>query len=305
MIPVVREIFCVLGKIDLLALLALTETCSTLYRYILEQVLTSGMLCGYIRQNYYVFYHDIFESLFTNQEILLLHRAFEVLRKRKAIVYEDSISVLGALLARTPLRTLEKKQTLRAKPWNPKVLLYDRSSQDQIPINDRRTTYSCLSEIPWLQLPSVKHLADTLHFYLPCRYRKLERSSKRYLKEDFLFCKQYMDDVAHCYLGATVFQYFVIGDLDLTCFHDFEEADMMFMTILRGMRGSRLREVFDFAIPCALENCGYNKWRSIARDLESSEKYYNETLLPSGEEYQLWKRRDETIINSSISDIES
>jgi len=42
------------------------------------------------------------------------------------------------------------------------------------------------------------------------------------------------------FLGAYLFNYFVIGTLDLSCFKDVEEADIMFLTILQGMCGSRL-----------------------------------------------------------------
>ena len=79
------------------------------------------MLCNFLRENQYALYHDISGSLFSNKEIQLLHRAFEVLRKHEAIVYDKlSIPILGTILARTPLRALEivanySRKTLESK----------------------------------------------------------------------------------------------------------------------------------------------------------------------------------------------
>lgn len=72
-------------------------------------------------------------SLFTNKGDCVIASRISDLRKRPTLVYEDS--VLGPLLARTPLRVVEKKPTLWAKPWSPKMIFYDRSSHDPIPIN--------------------------------------------------------------------------------------------------------------------------------------------------------------------------
>jgi hypothetical protein len=193
------EILSAMGGVDFLATLALTETSGTLNHFIFEHVLTATMLCEFLRQNQYALYHDLSGSLFSNRELLLLHRAFEVLRKRQTIIYDElSIPLLGALLARTPLCALEKSPTTRAKPWSPKILFLDRSSHDHIPINDRRTVYGCLSEISWLHSPINSPLIGTLPKELPYRYRRYERVRKSYLRTDFLFCKRYMDDIAAC-----------------------------------------------------------------------------------------------------------
>jgi hypothetical protein len=97
----IRDILSALGAVDFLATLALTETSGTLYHFVFEQVLTPTMLWEFLRQNQFALYHDISGSLFSNRELLLLHRAFEVLRKRQTIIYDElSIPLLRALHVR-------------------------------------------------------------------------------------------------------------------------------------------------------------------------------------------------------------
>src|SRR5271155_4899387 len=104
--PVIREILCTLAEFDLFAALALTETSATFHDFIFGQVVTAKVVCDFLRQNQYTLRHDIYESLFSNRQISLLHRALEVFRKRKEVSYQDSIPFLAALLARTPLQAL-------------------------------------------------------------------------------------------------------------------------------------------------------------------------------------------------------
>jgi hypothetical protein len=67
------------------------------------------------------------------------------------------------------------------------------------------------------------------------------------------------------YLGASLFTYFVIGSFAFNCFNDLEEAEIMFSTILSGIYGSRLQEVFGFAICYAISHYGWSTLLSLVK----------------------------------------
>jgi hypothetical protein len=131
--------------------------------------------------------------------------------------------------------------------------------------------------------------------YFEITLSSLQREDRRWILEHIML---HAPEFGVCrFLGAYLFVYFVIGTADLSL--DFQEADIMFLTTLRGMCGSRLQELFDVSICCAQEDYGYNNWRRITCCLERSEKYFNEILRPRKEEFNLcrdlrrWKLPEE------------
>jgi len=152
-----------------------------------------------------------------------------------------------------------------------------------------------------LQTPSRKalDLCCSRNGYAPDYFEitlsSLQREERRWILEHIML---HAPEFGVCrFLGAYIFVYFVIGTVDLSL--DFQEADIMFLTILRGMCGSRLQELFDVSICCAQEDYGYNNWRRVTCRLERSEKYFNEILRPRKEEFHLcrdlrkWKLPEE------------
>ena len=109
-LPLNRVFLTALADVDLVTVLVLTETSSSFYHVILDEVLTISTLCRFLRKNQYVLqYHQMYFRLFSNQEILLLHRAFEALRRRHGEwLYQQTVDCLGPFLGRTPFAVFER-----------------------------------------------------------------------------------------------------------------------------------------------------------------------------------------------------
>jgi hypothetical protein len=69
-----------LMDVDFVTTLLLTEVSASLYHFIFEEVLTMPSLCHFLPKHQYALLHDKdYFRLFSNQDIILLRRAFEAL----------------------------------------------------------------------------------------------------------------------------------------------------------------------------------------------------------------------------------
>ena len=192
-----------LADVDLITVLALTEASSSLYHFILEEALSISALCRFLRKNQYVFQHDqAYFRLFSNQEIILLHRAFEALRRRHGeYLYQQTVNCLGPLLGRTPFAVFERPG-LPADFAVPILPNRKRRRAGLYRLEYIRRDYSFILERSWMHHPPyIEDVGDFGDAFFSFH----SETPNRFLREDFLFCKRYIDDFLKCYLIDPIF----------------------------------------------------------------------------------------------------
>ena len=118
--------------------------------------------------------------------------------------------------------------------------------------------------------------------YLESTLVSLQREDRQWILEQIL---RRAPEFGVCrYLGANLFNYFVLNPFDFNRPEDVDEADIMFSTILREIRTSRVRKVLEFAIVCAITEYTRKKWRQVACKLTRGKEHYETMLLEGGHE---------------------
>jgi hypothetical protein len=144
----------------------------------------------------YALYHDFDRQLFSNEEIALIHCAFESLQKRHDDSFYDEIfPFLGPLLSRSLFKMFEKTPPLPADfsvtfNRNKKGWPRERCMLEQI-----RWVYFHKFYRSWI------HELEHLHYggQAPDAFYLFHAEKpNRFLKEDFLFCRRYIDDFKEC-----------------------------------------------------------------------------------------------------------
>jgi hypothetical protein len=192
--PANRLVLESLIDIDFLACLALTDTCATLYHIILEQVVTLSNLCRFLRENQYALYHDQNHQHFLDKEIVLLHRAFEVVQtKHGEALYDKTEGILGPLISRTPFKLFKSSPALpddfeikaREGPQWP-VRLEGIEHGYEIPLARSWMHHPCRVTTNG-ERPKGFHVFRTEH-------------PTCFLRSDFLFSRRYVDDFYKCFV---------------------------------------------------------------------------------------------------------
>ena len=189
-----RVILSALVDVNFLATLALTNISGSLFHLILDQVITRATLSRFLRENQYALHHDNFNRLFSNKEILLLYRAFEAVRSRHDNFYDDVKIFLGPFLARI---------------WKLSHNIFEKSlpSDFQIttPTSIRFRYVYNVRRICWDY--EVRLSTSWMHYqtYLQAGFFHREpfclihgENPNRYLREEVLFSKRYIDDLERC-----------------------------------------------------------------------------------------------------------
>jgi hypothetical protein len=194
--PTNRVVLESLIDIDFLACLALTDTCATLYDIILEQVVTLPKLCRFLRENQYALHHDHYHQHFSDKEVALLHRAFEVVQtKHGETLYDKTNGILGPLISRTPFELFKNSPALP-----------DDFTMKTAPDRKGRQFAAGLwmiewgYEIPllrsWMHNPSRASQGDQRE----CGFRDfIKENPILFLRGDFLFSRRYVDDFYKCF----------------------------------------------------------------------------------------------------------
>jgi hypothetical protein len=185
-----RVILNTLAEIDFLSLLTLTTTSWMFHDYIYENVVTKSIFCRFMRKNQYTLYHDTFRTpIFSHDETLLLIRAFEVLQHRhgESFYYDDIRTLVGLLLAHVPLKAFQKSGF--PSDWSLQI------KNDELTMEHVDNFYYNRFKTSWMhrfpRFVGITSILDVLHPYH-------ETISRRYLRQDFLFCKYYIDDIITC-----------------------------------------------------------------------------------------------------------
>jgi hypothetical protein len=148
-----RVILSTLADIDFLALLALTGSSSSLYHYILDQVVTTSNFLSFLQKNQYALHHDNQYRLFTPEEIMWLIRAFNTLQRRHGSgFYEEPIGLLGPLLSCIPINVFENQLPKDYKIPGPP----DRKGRIRgfFTVKDIRWQHSMRLETSWMHFPT-------------------------------------------------------------------------------------------------------------------------------------------------------
>ena len=182
---------------DLFAVLALADVSSTLRHFILDEVLTSSLFCRFLRENQYALHHNAgFEKLLPVKHVAWLSRAFETLRERHGrCFYEKTFGLLGPLLSLMPFTAFQNTPPLPKDFFIPSR---DRKGRlvDCYTFESIQWDYFCRLTRSWIHQPRyLLDGRDTLKAF----YHSHASSSQRYLREEFLFCKRYIDDFNTCY----------------------------------------------------------------------------------------------------------
>jgi hypothetical protein len=194
-----RVVLSCLAEIDLLAVLALADTSSTLRQFIHDQVLTSSLLSRYLRGDQYVLHHDAqYSRLIPSQQVAYLVRAFETLRSRNSEtakrIYDESIGCFGPLLGLIPFDTFRQSPPL---PDDLSIPDHDRNGRPQkYTIEKAYWDYFDRLIKSWIHSP--RYLYDAGDTFLGF-YDFHQKYAHNYLREDFLSCKRYIDDFNTCY----------------------------------------------------------------------------------------------------------
>lgn len=187
--PLNRVILSALAEADFLAVLTLTGSSASLYHYILEHVISASNLLCFLRKNQYALHHDSNFRLFSQEEIILLLRAFNTLQRRhRNDFFEETVGLLGPLLSCTPISIFEKPlPSGYSYPLPPDRKGRIRGSYS---LESIREHYSIRLEKSWMHSPTYYAVdgqaADLVK--IP------DFKSSDHLKEDFLFCKRYIED---------------------------------------------------------------------------------------------------------------
>jgi hypothetical protein len=178
-----------LAEADFLAVLALTGSSASLYHYILEHVINASDLLCFLRKNQYALHHDSNFRLFSQEEIILLLRAFNTLQRRHGNeFYDKSVGLLGPLLGCTPMSVFEKPlPSDYSCPLPPDRKGRIRGSYS---LESIRWHYSIRLKKSWMHSPT--YYADNGQAGDVVKIPDFKSSD--HLKEDFLFCKRYIED---------------------------------------------------------------------------------------------------------------
>jgi hypothetical protein len=191
-----------LAEIDLFAVLALANTSSVLRQFIHDEVLTTSLLCHFLQKHQYVLHHDAkYFQLFPRQHVILLYQFFEKLYQRDVKTAkrldEDAFSILYPLLGLIPFETF--RSTTVALPDNLSIPEHNwkgKSVKGNYTLEDAHLNYSTRLEVSWLHEPRyLLGNGDTLRGF----YDFHESYAGKYLRENFLFCKRYVDEFNTCY----------------------------------------------------------------------------------------------------------
>ena len=173
--PLNRVVLRALADVDFLAALALTGTSATLRMFIFEEVLTISTLARFLHENQYVLRHDVYHTCFSDKEIASIHTAFTALQQRHGDeLYHATVGSLGALISRTPLTVFRKF------PCIP---------------NEFEECYELSFSESWMHRPEdLYDNSDRPDSF----FRFHAETQNEFLREEFLFCKRYLDDFHAC-----------------------------------------------------------------------------------------------------------
>ena len=194
--PLNHVILSLLADNDFLALLTLMDVSNKLRLFILDQVLTSSLFSRFLRENQYVLHHDsTFGEIIPAKYVALLSQAFETLRKRNGEhFYDDTYDFLGPLLSHLPFKAFQKPD-----PHLPEEFPnFDRKGRRNMmyPLEQIACDYTYRLERSWMHHP--RYLLDAGDS--PQAFHGFHGDySQEYLREEFLFCKRYLDDFNACY----------------------------------------------------------------------------------------------------------
>ena len=196
--PINRVVLSTLADVDFLAALALTETSATLCKFILDHVVTMSTFSRFLREHQYILHHDKYERLFSFEEIIRLHRAFGALQSRHGVpLYEETFSVLGPLLSRTPFKMLKKSPGLPQDFSMSEPTDISGRSQGSCSLSTLELWYYFRFRSSWLHNPQYLQDGGQCTYVFYCFHNAM---SNQYLREDFLFCKRYIDEFNTCRL---------------------------------------------------------------------------------------------------------
>jgi len=176
-----------LAEVDFIGALMLACTSASLRRLVLEQVVTILILFRFLREHQYVFFHDTYHRLFSNQEVACLHRAFEELQKRHGkSLYSKFVGVLAPLLGRTPLKVFQKSPGVRLDIRIPNPPDHKGRPGGFFTFTDVCFSYSQRLTTSFFHRPEYIHDSGQVDqgFY---DFHAL--TPNPFLRKDFLFCK--------------------------------------------------------------------------------------------------------------------
>src|SRR5277367_1517671 len=197
-----RVVLSCLAEIDLFAVLALADTSSTLGQFIYEQVLTTSLLRHFLQEHQYVLRHNAkYLGLLPRNHVVWLYRAFERLRQRDVETAnrlgEDTFDLLYPLLGLIPFESF--KNTTAPLPDDfsiPEHNWKGKPVRGNYALEDAHLNYSVRLGLSWLHEPrQLLRYGDTLRGF----YDFHEYYAQNYLRENFLFCKRYVDVFNTCY----------------------------------------------------------------------------------------------------------
>ena len=201
-----------LAEVDLLSTLMLANTSASFYHFVFEQVVTISTLFHFLQEHQCVFFHDTYYHLFSNQEVVCIHRAFEELQKRHGKSrYSHFIGVLAPVLGRTPLTMFQKSPGVKLdirisnppdhKGWPGGFFMFKNVCFSYY----QRLTTSFLHRPEYIyDSGQVDQRFYDFHALTP----------NPFLREDFLFCKQYIDDFNRCFhLSMSAVPYLSVSNI--------------------------------------------------------------------------------------------
>lgn len=195
--PLNHVILSVLADNDLLVLLALVDVSKSLHHFILDHVLTSSLFCRFLRENQYVLHHDAkFGEVIPTKHVAWLSRAFETLRKRNGKhFYDETYDFLGPLLSRLPFEAFRNIPHLPENFYIPNL---DRKGREISIYTLEDITWDYRTRLAWSWMHRPRYVLDAGDA-VQAFYDFHGKFSHQYLREDFLFCKRYLDDFIACY----------------------------------------------------------------------------------------------------------
>lgn len=258
-----------LRDVDFMALIMLAQASATLEQFIFEQVLTPASLCQFLRENQSAFqlYQLRHRWLFTAREASYLRRIYEKYRiLHGEAFYEESVGVLGLLLAQTPREGFEKNFITPFTLSVPRFHKYGRVPRwEFFDLDDIRLEYWKTLRFSWLHRPNV----DTMEFAWHPIYWFQRKMSSEYLRDpDFLFCKPYIDDLHACAAVMDISE----GNLGAA-------RGEGLLSVVERIRASKLKEIFRKACIRAILTHELTAYRPVWQTV-SSDTFKNLFALP-------------------------
>ena len=198
-LPLNRVVLNCLAEVDLFAVLALADTSSALRDFIHDQVLAVSLLLRFLRENQYLLHHDAdYFRLLSGQQIVYLVRALESLRQRESengqCIYDEILHCFSPLLALVPFSLFKKSPSLPDDVSVPDLDWNGNPARPKYTIEMAYWNYTDRLVQSWIHAPR-KLFDNYLGFY-----DFHEKYAHSYLREEFLFCKRYIDDFNKSYL---------------------------------------------------------------------------------------------------------